>query len=286
MVMSAASPLSRTVALPSGETMPAFGIGTWRMGEARAKRAEEAAAMRLAIDLGVSLIDTAEMYGEGAAEEIVGEASEGRRDGLFIVSKVYPHNASRQGAVAACERSLRRLRTDRIDLYLLHWPGGIPIAETLEAFMALKQAGKIRHYGVSNFGMDELEEAWDEPGGKEIAANQLLYNLVRRGIEWDTLPWMCERGVPCMAYSPLEQARLVSNRPLAAFAKDHGMTPAQAALRWLLAKDGMIVIPKSSDPCRLRENIAALDRTLTADQMAELDRLFPPPSGRRPLEML
>ncbi|NJM33555.1 MAG: aldo/keto reductase [Rhodomicrobium sp.] len=284
--MTSASPLSKTVALTSGETMPAFGIGTWRMGEARGKRSEEEAAIRLALDLGVTLIDTAEMYGEGGAEEIVGDAIAGRREELFIVSKVYPYNASRQGAVAACERSLKRLRTDYIDLYLLHWPGSIPIAETLEAFMTLKQAGKIRHYGVSNFDRGELEDAWDEPGGKEIAANQLLYNLVRRGIEWDTLPWMRERGMPCMAYSPLEQARLMNSRPLAAFAKDHGMTPAQAALRWLLARDDMIVIPKSSDPARLKENIAALNKTLPADQIAELDKLFPPPSGGRPLEML
>lgn len=277
---------SKTVTLPSGETVPAFGIGTWRMGEARARRAAELAAIQLALDLGVRLIDTAEMYGEGGAEEIVGEATAGRRDGVFIVSKVYPHNAARKAAIAACERSLKRLRTDRIDLYLLHWPAGVPIAETLDAFMTLKQAGKIRHYGVSNFDVEELDELWQAPGGKDIAANQLLYNLSRRGIEGGALPWLRERGIPAMAYSPLEQARLLKSRELTGFARAHNMTPAQAALRWLLAQDDIIVIPKSGHPDRLRENIAALSQPLTPDQIAELDRLFPPPRGRRPLEVL
>ena len=284
--MSAAQPLSKTVTLPSGEKIPAFGIGTWRMGEARSRQKDEVAIIRLALDLGVTLIDTAEMYGEGGAEEVMGEAIKGRRDGLFIVSKVYPHNASHKGVTAACERSLKRLGTDRIDLYLLHWPGSVPIAETLEAFMSLKEGGKIRHYGVSNFDAGDLQETWDAPGGKDIAANQLLYNLTRRGIEWETLPWMRERGIPVMAYSPLEQSRLLKNRQLTDFSKAHGITPAQAALRWLLAQDDMIVIPKSSDPERLKENLAALDQSLTAEQLAELDRLFPPPSGRKPLEML
>jgi diketogulonate reductase-like aldo/keto reductase len=277
---------SKMVTLPSGETVPTFGIGTWRMGEARARRAAELAAIRLALDLGVRLIDTAEMYGEGGAEEIVGEATAGRRDGVFIVSKVYPHNAARKAAIAACERSLKRLRTDRIDLYLLHWPSSVPIAETLDAFMTLKQAGKIRHYGVSNFDVEELDELWQAPGGKDIAANQLLYNLSRRGIEAGALPWLRERGIPTMAYSPLEQARLLKSRELTGFARANNMTPAQAALRWLLAQDDMIVIPKSGHPDRLRENIAALSQPLTPDQIAELDRLFPPPRGRRPLEVL
>jgi diketogulonate reductase-like aldo/keto reductase len=277
---------SKTVALPSGETVPAFGIGTWRMGEARARRPAELAAVQLALDLGVRLIDTAEMYGEGEAEEIVGEATAGRRDGVFIVSKVYPHNAARKSAIAACERSLKRLRTDRIDLYLLHWPAAVPIEETLDAFMTLKQAGKIRHYGVSNFDVEELDELWRAPGGKDIAANQLLYNLSRRGIEGGALPWLRERGIPTMAYSPLEQARLLKARALTGFASANNMTPAQAALRWLLAQDDVIVIPKSGHPDRLRENLAALNQPLTPDQIAELDRLFPPPQGRRPLEVL
>jgi len=284
--MNAASPIAKTVALRSGERIPAFGVGTWRMGEVRSRRSEEIGTLRLAIDLGVTLIDTAEMYADGGAERVVGEAIAGRREELFLVSKVYPHNAARNDVIAACERSLKRLGTDRLDLYLLHWPASVPIAETLDAFMALQQAGKIRHYGVSNFAVDEMADLWKAPGGSAVAVNQLLYNLTRRGIEWALLPWMRERRIPTMAYSPLEQARLLQNRPLAAFAKTHAMTPAQAALRWLLAQDDMIVIPKSSNAERLRENLAALDRTLSADQLAELDRLFPPPSTPRPLEVL
>lgn len=284
--MSKTGPLARTVTLPSGDPMPVFGLGTWRMGESRSRKAEEVAIIREAVDLGVKLIDTAEMYGDGGAEEAMAEAIAGRRDGLFIVSKVYPHNASRKGVSAACERSLKRLRTGQLDLYLLHWPGQYPIAETLEAFMKLKEAGKIRNYGVSNFDEQDLKEAWAAPGGKEIASNQLLYNLSRRGIEWDVLPWLRERGIPTMAYSPLEQARLLNDRQLIAFGQKQGMTPAQAALRWLLAQKDMIVIPKTTRPQRLRENIAALDEALTNEQIAELDSLFPRPSGKRPLVML
>jgi len=284
--MCKTSPLARTITLPSGDPMPVFGLGTWRMGESRKQKADEVAIIREAVDLGVKLIDTAEMYGDGGAEEAIAEAIAGRRDGLFIVSKVYPHNASRKGVIAACERSLKRLRTGQLDLYLLHWPGQYAIAETLEAFMKLREAGKIRNYGVSNFGEEDLKEAWAAPGGREIASNQLLYNLGRRGIEWDVLPWLRERGVPTMAYSPLEQARLLNDRRLVAFGQKHRMTPAQAALRWLLAQKDMIVIPKTIRPQRLKENIAALDEALTAEQIAELDSLFPRPSGKRPLEML
>lgn len=284
--MSKTGPLARTVTLPSGDPMPVFGLGTWRMGESRSRKAEEVAIIREAVDLGVKLIDTAEMYGDGRAEEAIAEAIAGRRDGLFIVSKVYPHNASRKGVIEACERSLKRLRTGQLDLYLLHWPGQYAIAETLEAFMKLKEAGKIRNYGVSNFDEEDLKEAWAAPGGKEIASNQLLYNLSRRGIEWDVLPWLRQRGIPTMAYSPLEQARLLNDRQLIAFGQKHGMTPAQAALRWLLAQKDMIVIPKTTRPQRLKENIAALDEALTDKQIAELDSLFPRPSGKRPLEML
>ena len=196
----------RKVALPSGERVSAFGQGTWHMGENRAIRAEEIETLRLGLDLGASLIDTAEMYGEGRAEELIGEAIEGRRHEAFLVSKVYPHNASRRGAVAACDRSLRRLRTDRIDLYLLHWRGSVPLAETMEAFMALQQAGKIRHYGVSNLDLEDMQELWTVPGGSAVATDQLLYNLVRRGIEWDLLPWLRKHHIPVMAYSPIEQA--------------------------------------------------------------------------------
>lgn len=284
--MSTAQIDEKKVTLPSGEMVPAFGLGTWRMGESRSARKDEVAIVQYALEQGVRLIDTAEMYGEGGAEEVIGEAIRGKRDGLFIVSKVYPHNASRKGTVAACERSLRRLGTDSIDLYLLHWTGSIPIAETLEAFMALRDAGKIRYFGVSNFDAEDLAELWDAPGGNEIAANQLLYNLTRRGIEWETLPWMRSRDVPVMAYSPLEQARLLRSSELQRFAEANGMTPAQAALRWLLAQEDVIVIPKTTKRDRLDEDIAALDADLTPEQLAELDRLFPPPTRRAPLDVL
>jgi diketogulonate reductase-like aldo/keto reductase len=276
----------KTVRLPSGEKVPAFGLGTWNMGDDAASRAEEIATLRLGLDLGARLIDTAEMYGEGRAEKLIGEAIKGRRDEVFLASKVYPHNASRTGAPAACERSLRRMGTDRIDLYLLHWRGNVPMAETMEAFGKLQKAGKIRHYGVSNLDLSEMTELWSVPGGRAVATNQVLYNLTRRGIEWELLPWLRERRVPIMAYSPIEQARLLENPKLRKFASRHAMTPAQAALAWLLAKKDVIVIPKTSRRERLKENLGALEHRLTAAQLAELDELFPPPTGPRPLEML
>jgi len=276
----------KSIALASGENIAALGLGTWRYGEDRALREEEIATVRLALDLGMSLIDTAEMYGEGLSESLIGEAIAGRRDQAFVVTKVYPHNASRKGAVAACERSLQRLRTDRIDLYLLHWRGNVPFAETMEAFESLQRAGKIRHFGVSNLDLDDMEELSEVPGGERVAVNQLLYNLTRRGIEFDLLPWLRQRGTPVMAYSPIEQARLLRNRKLTQFAKQAGMSPAQAALAWVLAQDGVIAIPKTSARVRLRENFAALEHPLSAAQLAELDRLFPGPSAAQPLEML
>ena len=276
----------KTVALLSGKRVSAFGLGTWHFGEDRGKRMEEIATVRLGLDLGVTLIDTAEMYGEGRSEELIAEAIEGRRDQIFLVSKVSPHNASRKGAVAACERSLARLRTDRIDLYLLHWRGNVPLAETIEAFVALQKAGKIGNYGVSNLDLADMQEMWSVPNGTAVATNQLLYNLARRGIEWDLLPWLRERRIPIMAYSPIEQAKLTLNSKLVDFAQRHGMTPAQAGLAWLLAHDDVIVIPKTGRSDRLKENIGALDHHLTQAQLAELDRLFPPPAGPRPLEML
>jgi len=276
----------KTVTLPSDKRVSALGLGTWHLGENRATRAEEIATLRLGIDLGSTLIDTAEMYGEGRSEELVAEAIEGRRDQVFLVSKVSPHNASRKGAVVACERSLARLRTDHIDLYLLHWRGNVPLAETIEAFVALQRAGKINHYGVSNLDLADMQELWSVPGGPAMATNQLLYNLARRGIEWDLLPWLRERRIPIMAYSPIEQAKLTLNPKLVDFARRHGMTPAQASLAWLLAHDDVIVIPKTARRDRLKENIAALDQRLTQAQLAELDRLFPPPTGPRLLEML
>ncbi len=256
------------------------------MGDDRGVRAEEISALRLGLDLGATLIDTAEMYGDGRAEQLVGEAIAGRREEVFLVSKVLPQNATRRGTLSACEKSLKRLKTDRLDLYLLHWRGDVPFAETLEALAALKAAGKIRHYGVSNLDLADMQEFVPLPGGAATAVNQLLYNLTRRGIECDLLPWLRECGIPLMAYSPLEQARLVTDAKLAAFARKYGMTPAQAALAWLFAQDDVIVIPKSGHRDRLKENLGALNHALTAAQLKELDTLFPAPRGPRPLEML
>ena len=284
----------KTVTLPSGEQVPALGLGTWNIGDKPGARAEEIATIQMAIDLGVTLIDTAEMYGEGRSEELVGEALAGdanRRDRAFLVSKVYPHNATRSGAAQACERSLRRLGTDVIDLYLLHWRGNVPLEETLEGFTALQKVGKIRHYGVSNLDLSDMQEWWQLSGGhgiqdNQVQTNQLLYNLTRRGIEADLLPWLRERHVPVMAYSPLEQARLVKNRGVIEFARRAGLTPSQIALAWLLSNDDIIAIPKTASRLHLQENLAALDQPLSGEQLADLDRLFPPPKGPRPLEML
>jgi diketogulonate reductase-like aldo/keto reductase len=276
----------KQVMLPSGERVPALGQGTWMMGDNRSQRAEEIATLRLGLDLGLTLIDTAEMYGSGRSEALIGEAIAGRRDEVFLVSKVLPSNSSRRGTIAACEQSLRHLKTDRIDLYLLHWRGSIPLAETLQGFADLVTAGKIRYWGVSNLDLDDMQELTSLPGGAAVTTNQLLYNLTRRGIEWDLLPWLRERAIPVMAYSPIEQARLLDNAKLRDFAKRNGMTPAQVALAWLLTSDDIIVIPKTSHRRRLTENAAALDHPLTAEQLAELDRLFPPPKGPQPLEIL
>ena len=276
----------KTVTLPSGEKIPALGQGTWNIGDARESRAEEIATLQLGIDLGLTLIDTAEMYGEGKSEELVGEAIAGRREQVFLVSKVYPHNASRKGAIAACERSLKRLRTGQLDLYLLHWRGSIPLSETLEAFAALVKAEKIRFFGVSNFDLEDMQELVSLPGGADVATNQLLYNLTRRGIEWDLLPWMRERRIPTMAYSPVEQARLLRNPKLVEFTRRHGVTPAQAALGWLLAKDDIVAIPKAARRAHVKENAGALEIRLSAEQLAELDKAFPPPKKAALLEML
>jgi len=279
------TPIPTTV-LPSGETIPVYGLGTWMMGEGRNRRADEVAALKLGLDLGTTLIDTAEMYGDGEAEEITGEAIAGRRDGLFLVSKVLPENASRQGTVRACERSLKRLRTDRIDLYLLHWRGSVPLADTLAAFQQLQKDGKIRHWGVSNFDTDDMEELFTLPGGDACAANQVLYNLKRRRIEYDLVPWCRARKIPIMAYSPIEQGRLLNATVLKATAEQHKATPAQVALAWLLRQAGTIVIPKATSPQHVRENRAALDLQLTSDDLAAVDRAFPPPTKKYALEML
>jgi diketogulonate reductase-like aldo/keto reductase len=278
--------MMRHVTLSSGQKMPVLGQGTWGFGERGKGRAEAVAALRAGIDLGMTLIDTAEMYGEGGAEEIVGEAIAGRRDEVFLVSKVYPHNASRKGAIAACERSLKRLATDRIDVYLLHWRGGEKLADTIAAFETLQRDGKIGSYGVSNFDTDDMEELWQVPGGSAATTNQVLYNLTRRGAEWDLLPWCREHGMPIMAYSPIEQGRMLGNVELKNLAEKRGITSAQLALAWLLHQDGVVVIPKAGRLDHLRENAAALAVKLTKDDLAALDRAFPPPKKKKPLEML
>ncbi|MET0671687.1 MAG: aldo/keto reductase [Xanthobacteraceae bacterium] len=268
--------------------MPVFGVGTWRMGEDVRIRKEEVAALKLGIEFGVTLIDTAEMYGEGGAEEIVAEAAAGRRDELFIVSKVLPSNASRSRTIAACERSLKRLRTDRIDLYLLHWRDSTPLEETVDAFAALAEQGKIRHWGVSNFDVDDMVDllALSRGRGEACASNQVLYNLTRRAIEFDLMPLCREHGMPMMAYSPIEQGRMLRHPELGKVAKAVGATPAQVALAWLLQQDGVIAIPKATSLPHLRENIAALDVKLDESAMAALDRAFAPPKRREPLAML
>lgn len=276
----------RTLKLPSGEAVPVLGQGTWKMGEDRRRRADEVAALKLGLDLGITLIDTAEMYAGGGAEEVVAEAIAGRRDETFLVSKVLPSNASRAGVKRACESSLKRLSTDRIDLYLLHWPGSVPLSETVEAFEALRAEGKIRHWGVSNFDTDEMEDLVGLPSGGNAQTNQVLYNLSRRGPEFDLAPWCAERGIPLMAYSPVEQGALARNARLDAIAARHKATAAQIALAWVMAQPGVIAIPKAGRQEHVRQNAAALDIELTADDLADLDRAFPPPTRKRGLEMI
>jgi len=280
----------RTLRLPSGRPVPVLGQGTWGMGEDPTKRPAEIAALRLGLDLGMTLIDTAEMYGEGGAEEVIGEAIAGRRAEVFLVSKVYPHNATQRGAIEACGHSLLRLKTSYLDLYLLHWRGTVPLVETLAAFQALKQAGKIRDYGVSNFDQPDMDEATALPGGDEIVTDQVLYNLRHRGIEWDLLPWCRERGIPIMAYSPIEhspreQQGMLDHPRLRLVAARHQATPAQIALAWLLQQEDIIVIPKASHPAHIRENCVALTLKLTNEDLLDLDRAFPPPRRKMPLAM-
>ncbi len=274
------------VTLPDGESVPAFGLGTWHMGEDRRRAADEEAALKLGIELGMTLIDTAEMYGNGTAEEIVARAVSGVRERLFIVSKVLPYNASQQGVVEACERSLKRLKTDHIDLYLLHWRGSVPFAETLAGFAQLKRDGKIRHHGVSNFNTDDMQEWVATAGGETVASNQILYNLGRRGPQYELIPWCRERVISIMAYTPLDQGRILGNRALQEVAARHGASAAQVALAWLLRQDGMIVIPKATSLEHVRDNRGALDLALDAGDLAALDRAFPPPKGRTALGML
>ncbi|HZP64640.1 MAG TPA: aldo/keto reductase [Terriglobales bacterium] len=276
----------RTTTLPLGEAVPVLGQGTWGMAEGKHSRDDEIAALRTGLDLGMTLIDTAEMYADGGAEKVVADAIHARRDDVFIVTKVLPQNASRNGTIAACERSLRRLRTKWIDLYLLHWRGSIPLQETLEAFDELIQLGKIRYWGVSNFDVSDMEEVFGLPGGSSVTTDQVLYNLTRRGIEFDLLPWCRQRKIPMMAYSPIEQGRVLEHPELQRIAKQHGAKPSQVALAWVLRQDKVIAIPRAGVPAHVRENRAALDVRLTKEDLADLDRAFPPPTRKQPLAML
>jgi diketogulonate reductase-like aldo/keto reductase len=278
--------MSLKVTLPSGETVPALGQGTWQMAETASRRKQEIEALRLGVELGMTLVDTAEMYGEGASEELVAEAIVGERDRLFLVSKVYPHNASRQGVVQACERSLRRLKTDRLDLYLLHWRGSVPLEETVAGFEELRRSGKIRHWGVSNFDVGDMEELLRVPAGENCAANQVLYNVTRRGPEFDLIPWMTEQRMPLMAYSPIEQGRLPRGGVLQRIGQKYGASPFQIALAWLLQTPDVIAIPKASSPDHVRDNHRALEIRLSPEDLEAIDAEFRPPRRKRPLEMI
>jgi diketogulonate reductase-like aldo/keto reductase len=277
--------------LANGRTLPRLGQGTWRLGEQKSRRPAEIAALRTGLDLGLTLIDTAEMYGDGRSEELIGEVIAGRRDEVFLVSKVLPQNAKRAGTVAACERSLKRLKTDYLDLYLLHWRQSEPLDETLEGFVALRKSGSIRAYGVSNFDQDDLEEAMALEGGAKIATNQVLYNLEHRGIEWDLLPWCRGHDMPIMAYSPLGSdgqslRRLLGDRALHAVAERHSATAAQIALAWVLRQPNVVAIPKAGSAEHVRENAGALDIELNDDDLRELDAAFPAPRRKTTLEMI
>jgi diketogulonate reductase-like aldo/keto reductase len=277
----------KMLSLPSGKKIPAFGQGTWTMGENIARKKLEIESLQLGIDLGMTLIDTAEMYAEGGAESVVGEAIKDRRKEVYLVSKVYPYNATRKGVFEACNRSLKRMQTDYMDMYLLHWKGSVPLAETLDGFMSLKQEGKILDFGVSNFDAADMKKAFSTAGGNEIAANQVLYNLNNRGIEWDLLPWCQKHYIPVMAYSPIEQASknkkgLLNDPVIKEIALQHHVAPAAVALAWLLGQE-VVVIPKSGNPVHVKENSRALNLLLSKTDLELIDRAFPPPSKSTPL---
>jgi len=280
---------SSTVTLPSGEAVPALGLGTWRMGEDKSRRNSELAALRVALELGYRVFDTAEMYAEGGAETLLGQALSDAvqgglaREQLFVVSKVYPHNASAKGVVAACERSLRRLKLQHVDLYLLHWRGAVPLRDTVAGFEQLRQRGQLRHWGVSNFDLSDMQELFAVPDGQACSANQVWFSLQQRGVEFDLLPWQQARQVPLMAYSPIDQGALARHGGLADIAARLGATPAQVALAWVLSRPGVMAIPKSSDAQRLQQNWRCTDLRLSPADLAQLDALFPPPRRRRPL---
>ena len=274
----------KAVRLPDGRDLPVLGLGTWKMGEDRARAADEVRVVQRALDLGISLLDTAEIYASGRSEQIVGEAIVGRRDQVFLVTKVAPSNASRRGTIRACESSLKRLGTDVIDLYLLHWIGGTPVAETIEAFETLKADGKIRAWGVSNFDTDDMEAM---PDGAQCAANQVLYNPRTRGIEYSLIPYCQAHGVVVMAYTPLGQSgQVLNNAIIGEVAKRHGATPAQVALAWSIRNPGVVTIPKTATLSRVEENLGAVGLTLTEADLADIDRAFPPPRSKRSLEMI
>ena len=274
----------RTVSLPDGREMPVMGLGTWKMGEDRARAADEVRVVQRALDLGISLIDTAEIYANGGSERIVGEAIRGHRDAVFLVSKVAPSNASRRGTIKACEASLKRLGTEVLDLYLLHWIGGTPLSETIEAFETLKASGKIRAWGVSNFDTDDMEAM---PEGAECCANQVLYNPQSRGIEFSLIPYCQSHGVPVMAYTPLGQSgRVMKHAAVAEIAKRHGATPAQVALAWSIRLPGVVTIPKTATLARVEENLGAVELALTEADLSDIDQAFPPPRAKRGLEMI
>ena len=273
-----------TTKLPSGDAVPVLGLGAWMMGENTRHKNDEVAALRLGLDLGMNLIDTAELYASGGSELVVGEAIAGRRDEVFLVSKVMPNNATRKGTIVACEQSLKRLNTDRLDLYLLHWRQSIPLKETLDGLMTLLRDGKIRNWGVSNFDVDDMDELLALPGGDKVATNQVMYNLRRRGIEFALLPWSRKHGIPIMAYSPLDQGHLMRSSELMHLAERHGATPAQIALAWTIRQPGVFAIPKASRESHVRDNHKALTIRLKDADLAELDRHFRPPTKKKPLE--
>ena len=265
--------------------MPRLGLGTWRMGEKASERKAEVAALGLGLDLGLTLIDTAEMYAEGGAEEVVGEAINGRRDEVFLVSKVLPENASRKGTIEACERSLRHLKTGRIDLYLLHWQGAHPLRATLDAFERLVDDGKIRFYGVSNFDLAAMKGLARQPNGANVVSNQVLYSLTRRGVDYDVIPWCAEQKISVMAYCPLDQGSLKEKSALKTLAQRHDVAPATIAIAWTMRHAHLCSIPKATNPDHVHANAAALSVALSEDDLAELDRDYPPPRSKIPLAM-
>ena len=278
--------MGKLVTLPSGESVPSMGLGTWHMGERIGNPKTEVDALVRGLDLGATLIDTAEMYARGGAERVVGSAIKGRRDNVFIVSKIVPHNASFDGTIRACENSLQRMEIESIDLYLLHWPGNHPLESTVSAFEQLKTDGKIKHWGVSNFDTSDMQELYGIPEGKNCQINQVLYNLSRRGIEWDLLPWCRSMGLPIMAYSPIEQGRLLENKKLKALASEIGVSAAQLSVAWSIRKNDIITIPKAGNLKHVRQNIDAWALKLESAVLDELDKLFEPPVRKKGLDIL